>query len=66
MLQNVKLAGESDSDASHMPYVPNGTKGYTITTTTTTTITTTAAISISLLYNPHRPYGTTGPVKEFS
>jgi hypothetical protein len=32
-------ATESYRDASHMPHVPNGTKGYTTTTTTTTTTT---------------------------
>jgi len=44
-MHGVRLRGwwetETDGDASQIPFVPNGIKGYTITTTTTTTATTT-------------------------
>ena len=47
--REVGRATESDRDASHMSYVPNGTKGYTTTTITTTTTTSTTIIEQKVL-----------------
>jgi hypothetical protein len=44
----VRLSGwhalQSDEETSQMPFVPNGTQGYTTITTTTTTTSTTTTI----------------------